>query len=156
MVERSDPGRAGVKAGRVVGLLTAVLSVASLLSVQDSFYEGVTLLLGSFGVEPGTWVAVVFWGNALFAASARYAIGYVVGSLVGVLYDWLDRPSLPVLVAVVFVVGVADGVLAFLDTLSVPIAGAYVLAWLCYVPAFVRLFDDEGERRPGPRRLGKS
>jgi len=156
MVERSDPGRAGVKAGRVVGLLTAALSVGSLLHVQDTFYRSIAPLLRSFGVDPDTWVAVAFWGNALFAASARYVIGYVVGSLIGVLYDWLDRPSLPVLVGVVFVVGVVDGVLAFLDTLSAPIAGAYVLAWLCYVPAFVRLYDDEGERRSGPRRLGET
>ena len=156
MVERSDPGRAGVKAGRIVGLLTALLAVASLLRVQDSFYEGMALILGAFGVDSGAWLAVVFWGNVLFAASARYVVGYVVGSLVGVLYDWLECPSLSVLVVIVFVVGVVDGVLAFLDTLSVPIAGAYVLAWLCYVPAFLWLFDDEGEPEPGPRRLGES
>ncbi|MFQ3293362.1 MAG: XapX domain-containing protein [Halobacteriales archaeon] len=155
MVERSDPGRAGVKAGRIVGLLTAALAVVSLLQVQDSFYEGVTLLLDTFGMDSGPWLAVVFWGNVLFAAMARYAIGYVVGSLVGVLYDWLDRPSLPVLVGVVFVVGIVDGVLALLDTLSVAIGGAYVFAWLCYVPAFVWLFDDDGERRSGPVRLGE-
>lgn len=157
MVERDDPARAGVKAGRVVGLLTATLAVVSLVRIQGSFYEGVAAILGLFGIESDLSVSALFWGNVILAASARYVIGYVVGSLIGVLYDWLDSPSLPVLIGVVLVVGAVDGFLAGIDTRSVIIGGAYVVAWLCYVPAFVRLFDaDAGDSRSGPRRLGNS
>ncbi|WP_135829182.1 hypothetical protein [Halorussus halobius] len=156
MVERNDPGRAGVKAGRVVGLLTAVVVIASLHEGRDSFYRMMDVLLGAAGVEAGLAVSALFWANAVLAGVARYAICYVVGSLVGVLYDWLDRPSLPVLVAVVLVVGVVDGLFAVVDTASVAVGVAYVLAWLCYVPAFVRLFDPDADERSGPVRLGDS
>ena len=156
-IERNDPGRAGVKAGRIVGLLTAALAVVSLLRVQGSYYEGMTTMLGLFGIEAGLSVSALFWGNVVLAVIARYGIGYVVGSLVGILYDWLDHPSVPVLVGVILVVGVVDGVLAGIDTRSVVIGSAYVLAWLCYVPAFVWLFDeDAGDARSGPQRLGES
>ncbi len=154
MVERSDPARTGVNAGRVVGLLTAILAVVSLLQTQESFYEIATALLDAFGIESSLSVSALFWGNVVVAASARYVVGYVVGSLVGVVYDWLDRPPLPVLVGIVLVVGIGDGLLASMDTRSVGIGGAYVVAWLCYVPAFVWLFDDDADdARSGPRRL---
>lgn len=156
MVERTDPARTGVKAGRVVGLLTAVLAVVSLVRIQNSFYEGITTMLSLFGINAGVSVSVLFWGNVVFAASARYSIGYVVGSLIGVLYDWLDRPSLPVLIAIVLVVGVVDGLLSGIDTRSVVIGSTYVLAWLCYVPVFAWLFDDVDDGRSSPRRLGNS
>ncbi len=157
MVERSDPARTGVNAGRIVGLLTATLAVVSLLQSQASFYEIATALLDAFGIESSLSVSALFWGNVAIAASARYVVGYVVGSLVGVVYDWLDRPSLPVLVGMVLVVGVVDGFLAGIDTRSVGIGSAYVVAWLCYVPAFVWLSDDDAnDVRSGPRRLGDS
>lgn len=142
-------------AGRLVGALTAALTVVSLVHGQGSFYEGVTILLELFGEESLVPVSVLFWGNALFAGIARYGIGYVVGSLLGVLYDWLDRPPWPAVAIVVLLIGFFDAGLVFLDTFSVPIAGAYVLAWLCFVPAFVRLVDDDAETRSGPRRLGE-
>lgn len=154
MVERNDPARAGVKAGRVVGLLTAVLAVVSLVEIQGSYYEGMTAILGVFGVD-GLSVSVLFWGNALLTAAARYTLGYVVGSLLGVVYDWLERASLPVVIGAVLLIGVGDGGLAALDTRSLLIGGGYLLAWLCYVPAFLWLFDpDAGDDRASPRRLG--
>lgn len=156
MVERNDPGRAGVKAGRVVGLLTAAVAVTSLLAGRSSFYEAVALLLAAFGVEAGLPASALVWANAAFAGVARYTVCYVVGSLVGVLYDWLDRPSLRVLVGIVVVVGGVDGLLGALDTRSVAVGVAYFLAWLCYVPAFARLFDPDAEERSGPLRLGES
>lgn len=155
MVERIDPARTGVKAGRVVGLLTAVVAVVSLLRVQGSYYESLTTVFILLGIESRFPVAAIFWGNILLTASARYVFGYVVGSLVGVLYDWLDRPSLPVLIGGVFTIGAADGLLAALDTRSISIGCAYVIAWLCYVPVFVWLFDEDAtEARDGPQRLG--
>lgn len=155
MVERTDPARTGVKAGRVVGLLTAVIAVISLLQVQGSYYENLTTVFTLLGIEARFSVAALFWGNVLLTASARYVLGYIVGSLVGVLYDWLDRPSLPVLIGVVLAVGVVDGALAAIDTRSVGIGCAYIVAWLCYVPVFVWLFDDDaGDARDGPQRLG--
>lgn len=157
MVIRNDPARTGVKAGRVVGLLTATLAVVSLLDAQGSFYEGMATLLGLFGVDAGLSVSALFWWNVVLAAVARYTIGYVVGSLIGVLYDWLNHPGLPVLIGVVALIGVVDGSMAVVDTRSVLIGGAYVLAWLCYVPVFVRLFDaDAGDDRSSPHRLGDS
>lgn len=151
---RTDPARTGVKAGRVVGLLTAGLAALSLLHARGSFYAGATSLLVLFDAESRVPVWVLFWGNLVFAVAARYSVGCVVGSLIGVLYDWLDRPSLAVLVILSAIVGLGDGLLATLDTRSVVIGGAYVLAWLCYVPVFAWLFDDgSGDGQPGPRRL---
>lgn len=154
MVERNDPARTGVKAGRVVGLLTAAVTVAHLVRAPDPFREALTTLSALLGVESTLAVSVAFWGSILLAASARYALCYVVGSLVGVVYDWLDRPPLSVLTGIVFVVGAVDGFLAAITTLSVAVGVAHLLAWLCYVPVFSRLFDaDAGDARTGPRRL---
>jgi hypothetical protein len=157
MVERVDPARTGVLAGRIVGVLTAVLAVASLLSVRETYYAQAAVLLEVAGAG-GVPVAGLFWGNAALSAAARYGVCYVVGSLVGVAYDWLDRPSLWALAAMVGVVGAVDGALAALDTRSAAIGAAYIAAWLCYVPAFARLFDgdedDDGAGRSGGASRG--
>lgn len=154
MVERNDPARAGVKAGRVVGLLTAALAVVSLVEVQGSYYEDMTVILSVFGVD-GLPISVLFWGNALLTAVARYTLGYVVGSLLGVVYDWLERASFSVLIGAVLLIGIGDGAFATLDTRSILIGSGYLLAWLCYVPVFLWLFDpDAGDDRSSPRRLG--
>lgn len=156
MVERVDAGRTGVRAGRLVGVLTAALAVATLYTTRGSFYQGFGQVFAVAGVESSLSVRALFWSNVAGAALARYSICYVVGSLIGVLYEWLDRPPATVLVAVVFVVGAGDALLAYLDTLDELVALAYLLAWLCYVPAFVYLFDDGAETSTGPRRLGES
>ncbi|WP_254532266.1 hypothetical protein [Natrinema gelatinilyticum] len=154
MVERSDPARAGVKAGRVVGLLTAGLAVVSLLRIQGPFYADTTVLLGMIGIESGRSVLAIFWWNVLVAAVVRYTIGYIVGSLIGVLYDWLDHPPSSVLVGIVLVVVVGDGLLEGIDTRNALVGGAYVIAWLCYVPVFYWIYDPEaGDDRSGPLRL---
>lgn len=154
MVERVDPARTGVKAGRVVGLLTAAIAVVALWRGRGSFAQSVALLLGFVGAESALPVAALFWGNAVVAAVTRYTVCYVVGSLVGVLYGWLDRPPLAALTGVVVAVGAVDGLLAGIDTRSVVVGAGYVLAWLCYVPAFVWLFDPEADdARSGPLRL---
>lgn len=112
------------------------------------------VLLGLIGIDPGLSLTALFWGNVVVAAAARYAIGYVVGSLIGVAYDSLDYPSPLILTGMVFAVGFIDGILAWVDTRSVFVGGAYVLAWLCYVPIFTWLFDeDAGDDRSGPLRL---
>ncbi|MEF8813786.1 MAG: hypothetical protein V5A55_08210 [Halovenus sp.] len=154
MSEPNDPGRAGVKAGRVVGILTATLAVLTVWQGWSAFSEGLTVV---FGLEPALPTTALFWGNAALVAVARYTFCYVVGSLVGMLYGWLDQPPLPVLIGVVLVVGAADGILAGIDTQSVLVGLAYVVAWLWYVPVFVWLFDPgAGDSRSGPRRLGDS
>lgn len=169
MVERVDPARTGVRAGRVVGVLTAALAVASLAGVRETYYAALAPLVAALlegagvgGVGPGTPLAVLFWSNVVLAAAARYALCYVVGSLVGVVYDWLDRPSLWVLAGLVAPVALVDGALAVLDTRSVAFGTGYVAAWLCYVPAFGWLFegadgrDGGAGRGPGrARRLGR-
>lgn len=156
MVDRTDPARTGVKAGRIVGLLTAVLAAASLLQSQSAYAEAMSTILGFAGLEATAPVAVLFWGNVLIAAIARYTIGYVVGSLVGVVYDWLEKPGPVVMVAMVAVIGLVDGTLAVLDTRSVLFAAAYLFAWLCYVPVFFWLYDpDPTADREGPLRLGE-
>jgi hypothetical protein len=154
MVERADPGRAGVVAGRLVGAITGVIAAASLIRGQSAFYASlgeVFELLGAGGLP----VSVLFWANVGLAVLARYSIVYAVGSLVGILYDWLDRPAWPAVVVIVLWIGLFDAGLAFLDTFSTLIAGGYVLAWLCFVPAFAWFVDDDAETRSGPRRLGE-
>ena len=156
MVERDDPGRAGVWAGRVVGVLTAIPVVLTLLRSQDSFYEFFRPLIETLtlGFVP---VPAVFWFNVAAAVVSRYAISYMLGSLIGVLYDWLDRPHVAALVPVVLAVGLVDGAFGVLDTRSLAIGGGYFLAWLSYVPAFLwfrnRDIDPEYDRT-SPRRLG--
>ncbi|UPM42928.1 hypothetical protein [Halocatena salina] len=154
MVERNDPARAGVKAGRLVGLLTGVLAVVSLLEIQGTYYGEMTAILGLFGID---WfpVSALFWWNALLTIIARYTLGYVTGSLIGVLYDWLDHPSCSVLIGGVLGIGIVDGFVATVDTRSILIGGGYLLAWVCYAPTFLWLFDaDAGDDRSGPLRLG--
>jgi len=154
MVDRPDPARTGVTAGRVVGLLTAGIAVLSLLQSRGSVYTATATIAGLVGLDSGLAAPVVFWGNAAIAATARYGVAYVVGSLVGVVHDWLDDPGVPGLVTIVLVVGAVDGILAAIDTRSLVIGGAYTLAWLCYVPVFVWLHDENDGEQSGPRRLG--
>lgn len=153
MVERADPAKTGVRAGRVVGVLTAGLAVAGAVSVRETYAAQFAVLLDAVGAD-GVPVAWLFWGNLALAVVARYAICYVAGSLVGVVYDWLDRPSLAVLAVLVGVVGAVDGALAALDTRSAAIGAGYLLAWFCYVPVFAWLFED-GEEPSGPQRLAE-
>lgn len=159
MVERVDPARTGVRAGRIVGVLTAALAVASLAGARETYYDALAPLIAALlesagvgGVGTGAPLAALFWSNVVLAAAARYAVCYVVGSLVGVVYDWLDRPSLWLLTGLAAAVGVADGALAVLDTRSVAVGAGYVAAWLCYVPAFAWLADDEAGRNGGASR----
>lgn len=155
MVEQQDPAHAGVKAGRVVGLLTAILVVVSLLGVRDAFVGRLESVVQLFGIDPGPSVTVYFYLYVGGAALGRYAVGYVVGSLIGVVYDWLDNPSVVVLAGIALLVGLVDGVVAGLDTRSALTGLAYVLAWLCYVPAFVWLFDEDAPDRQSPTRFSE-
>jgi len=153
MLERTDPAHAGVRAGRVVGLLTAALVAVTLLCVQTSVYQFFTLLLTTFDLASGRSVRLLFWGNVALSAVGRYGFAYVVGSLLGVVYGWLGDPPLPVLVGLVLVVGVVDGAFGGLDARSPVIGLGYVLAWLCYVPLFAHYYDADAEREAGPQRL---
>lgn len=156
MGERTDPARTGFKAGRVVGVLTAVLVVVSLFLVRERFVGRLESMVRFVGISPGPSVEVYFHLYVAGAAVTRYGISYIVGALIGVVYDWLDRPSLPVLAALVVPVGVADGLQAALDTRSVLIGVAYLLAWLLYIPMFYRNVDDEGSYQEGPVRFNDS
>ncbi|SDJ84142.1 hypothetical protein SAMN05216226_11049 [Halovenus aranensis] len=150
MVEQHDPAHAGVKAGRVVGLLTALLVVISLFRVQESFVGRLVSLIELTGIDPGPSVTVYFYLYVGGAALGRYALCYIVGSLIGVVYDWLDDPPVAVLAGIALLAGLIDGAAAAGDTRSILIGLGYVLAWLCYVPVFFWLFED-GDR--GIRRF---
>ncbi|MFB6194125.1 MAG: hypothetical protein ABEI75_03575 [Halobaculum sp.] len=153
MLDRTDPARTGVKAGRVVGSVTAAVAIAALVRPEASFYRGTTTALRLVGVESADLVTVVVAGNAVIAGVARYTVGYVVGSLVGVVYDWLDHSTVA-LVGTVAVVGLADAVLAVLDTRSPLVGAGYFFAWLAYVPVFYWFAPDSWTDDDGPLRLG--
>lgn len=153
MGDGGDPARTGVRAGRVVGVLTAGIVVAGLLTGQSVFLERLSTTLQVVDVDPRGSTTPVFALYVAGVALARYALCYVLGSLVGVVYDWLDRPSIAVLAAIVLVVGLVDGFIAAVDTRSAITSLAYVLAWLCYVPVFVALIDDEASYHDGPTRF---
>jgi hypothetical protein len=155
MVERTKPGSAGVVAGRAVGLLTVLLTVAILLTRQEGFYQAVRWILAGLDSDFDLPVWVLFWGNVLLVAAGRYAFCYILGSLIGIGYDWLDRPGIAFLTIAVLLIGFVDGAYAALSARSVLIGAAFLVAWLCYVPVFVWVFE-EGEERSGPRRLGAS
>jgi hypothetical protein len=153
MTERADPSRAGFRAGRLVGVVTAVLVVVSLLRVQESFVgrlESIARFTG-FGLDGP--ISVYFYLYVAGAALGRYALSYVLGALIGVVYDWLDRPSVVVLAGLTLLVGVADGVVAVVDTRDTLVGVAYVLAWLLYIPLFLRYVDDEASYTDGPVRV---
>lgn len=152
MAEQSDPGHAGVIAGRVVGVLTAGLVVVMLVHRRETWYAFVTTL--SRSVDLGLTAGSLFWAIAFLAAVARYVSCYLVGSLVGIAFGWLDRPGWAVLLGMVLVVGLIDAVLAALATTSVVFVVGYAVAWLVYLPVFRWRFDpDAGETGQGPRRL---
>lgn len=153
MPERTDPARTGVQAGRVVGVCTAGLAVASLVRPEASLYRGTRALLALVGIDSAGLAWAVVAGNALLAVVARYTLCYVVGSLVGVVYDRLGH-SAAVLVGSVVVVGLVDATLATLDTRSPLIGAGYLLAWLVYLPVFRWVAPETWTDRDGPVRLG--
>lgn len=154
MVERADPARTGVRAGQVVGLLTAILAAASLLRPEASLYRTTRTVLAVLGVDSAGLVTAVVVGNVLTAVVARYTVCYAVGSLIGVVYDWLDEYSTLALVGLAVTVGLVDATLAVLDTRSVVLAVGYLLVWLAYIPVFGWLAPDTWDTDDGPTRLG--
>ncbi|WP_136686529.1 hypothetical protein [Halorhabdus amylolytica] len=153
MVERTDPGSVGVVAGRVVGALTVVLTVVGMLTQQEGFYRAVRLLLAGLESDFDVPVWVLFWGNIALVATARYAFCYVLGSLLGVAYDWLDRPGIAFLAVVVVLIGVVDAIYGGLGARSVLVGVGYLLAWVAYVPVFAWLLEDGEPMDSGPVRL---
>ena len=153
MVERTDAGSVGVVAGRVVGALTVVLTVVVLLTHQEGFYRAVRLLLAGLESDLDVPVWVLFWGNVALVAAGRYAFCYVLGSLIGIGYEWLGRPGIGVLVVVVTLIGAVDGLYGGFGARSVFVGVGYLLAWLAYVPVFVWLIDEDGPVDSGPVRL---
>ncbi|WP_181686663.1 hypothetical protein [Halorhabdus salina] len=152
MVERTDPGSVGVVAGRVVGALTVVLTVAVMLTHEEGFYRAVRLLLAGLESDFEVPVWVLFWGNVALVAIGRYAFCYVLGSLLGVAYDWLDRPAISTLVVVVALIGIVDGIYGGFGAKSVLVGAGYLLAWLAYVPVFAWLLEEAPDEE-GPVRL---
>ena len=150
---RQDPARAGTRAGRVIGLLTAGVVVVSLLDSRGRLAWQVETAAGLVGLGlPGPlWPYVGL--SIASAAFGRYALCYVVGSLLGVVYDQLGRPSLAVVAVLALLVGVTDAVL----TARRVVTGlAVLLAWLCFVPLFARAVDDEATYHDGPVRFNRS
>ena len=154
LVERTDsPGSAGVIAGRVVGALTVVLTVAVLLTHQETFYRAVRAIIAGFESDFDVPVWVLFWADVAFVALARYTFCYVLGSLLGVGYETLDRPGMAFLAIAVVLIGVVDGFYAALSAGSVLVGAGFFLSWLLYVPVFVWSFE-EREEVSGPRWTG--
>ncbi|QGN06371.1 hypothetical protein Hrd1104_03040 [Halorhabdus sp. CBA1104] len=154
MVERTDPGSVGVVAGRFVGALTVVLTVAVMLTHEEGFYRAVRIVLAGLESDFDVPVWVLFWGNVALVAAGRYAFCYVLGSLLGVAYDWLDRPGIALLAIVVALLGTIDGIYGGFGAQSVLVGGGYLLAWLAYVPVFAWLLEANDETDDGPVRLG--
>jgi len=142
MVERTDPGSVGVVAGRVVGALTVVLTGVVMLTHGEEFYRAVRLMLAGLESDIGIPIRFLFWGNVLLVAAGRYAFCYVLGSLIGVGYDWLGRPGVVPLAVVVVLIGAIDGIYGGLSARSVAVGVGYLLAWLVYVPVFAWLLAE--------------
>lgn len=153
MRERHDPAHAGVVAGRVVGLVTAALAVGRLLAAQEATVEQLDAIVRALGIGVDGLGTAYFYLSVAGVAVTRYALAYVVGSLLGVAYDWLGA-STAALAGLVVAVGLLDGAVAAVDAQSVWIGAAYVLAWLSYLPVFARLHDGSPDRER-PRRLGR-
>jgi len=155
MSEPGDPARTGIVAGRVVGVLTAILAVASLLSVQDSFVGRLRTVAELAGIDPRGSISLYFWLYLASAAVGRYVLCYIVGSLIGVVFEALDDPPVPAVVGMVLAVGIVDGFVAYIDTRSTLVAAGYLLAWLCYVPAFYHFLGTTESEWGETRRLGE-
>jgi hypothetical protein len=153
MVDRADPAKPGFKSGRLVGVLTAALVVLSLLRVQEGFVGRLESVVRLVGIEPRGTVSVYFYLYIASAAVGRYVLSYTIGALIGVAYDWLDRPSVAVLAGMALLVGLADGIVAAVDTRSILIGVAYVVVWLLYVPLFLRYVDEETSHADSPVRF---
>jgi len=154
MSEPGDPARTGTVAGRVVGVLTAIIVVVSLLNVQNAFVGRIETVVELVGIDPRGSVSAYFWLYVVGAATGRYGLCYVVGSLIGVAYDALNEPPVFVVVLGVLAVGLVDGFVAYVDTRNLVIATAYLLAWLCYVPAFNHYLGVTESQWGETRRLG--
>lgn len=169
MVTRRDPAQTGVYAGRVVGLATGGLAMLAVLDRRGSYVRLVELLVGTpstpagplavlratLGLDPTTVATVWLWTTALAVVAARYGICYVVGSLVGVVYDRLDDASLGVVALLVVPVAALDATQVALDTGNRWLAVGHVLAWAAFVPVFGWLERRAtGDDRDGPVRLG--
>ena len=154
MSDPDDPARTGVYAGRVVGVLTAIIAVASLLSVRGAFVGRLRTVVDLVGIDPRGSISAYFWLYVAGVAVGRYGLCYVVGSLIGVLYDAFENPSVLVVAGAALTVGVVDGAVAYVDTRSILIATAYVLAWLCFVPAFYHFLGTTESEWGETRRLG--
>lgn len=151
--DRQDPARAGTRAGRAVGLLTAGVVVVSLLDSREHLAWQLETAAGLAGLSLPGPLGLYLGLSIASVALGRYALCYVVGSLLGVVYDQLGRPSLAVVAVLALLVGVAD---AALTAGSVVTALAVLLAWLCFVPLFARTVDDEATYHDGPVRFNRS
>jgi len=150
---RQDPARAGTRAGRAVGLLTAGVVVVSLLDSREHLAWPLEAAAGFAGLGLPGPLGLSLGLSIVGAALGRYALCYVVGSLLGVVYDQLGRPSLAVVAVLALLVGVAD---AALTAGSVVTGLAILLAWLCFVPLFARAVDDGATYHDGPVRVNRS
>jgi len=155
MVNRTDPGSVGVVAGRVVGALTVVLTAVVMLTHGEAFYRSVRLLLAGLESDFDVPVELLFWANVALVAAGRYAFCYVLGSLIGVGYDWLDRPGVAFLAIVVVLIGTVDGIYGGLSAGNALVGAGYLFAWLAYVPVFAWLLAEDDGRRKEAVRLGE-
>ncbi|MFP4590865.1 MAG: hypothetical protein ACLFM8_05310 [Halobacteriales archaeon] len=148
-----DPARTGVKAGRVVGLLTALLAVATVAFGVSTVYDDLRWWLTVTGVDALGPARVVVWLHLGLVAITRYVTAYLLGSLIGVVYDWLDEASRMHLLAMVLPVAAVDAAVSGLDARSPTVGLAFALAWLAFVPAFVWLHRPGDDHRARTTRI---
>lgn len=153
MSSPNDPGQTGVIAGRVVGLLTALLVVGSLLSAPDESVSWVETVVHGVSVNlPGS-ATLYFYAYIVLAAIGQYVFSYVTGSLVGVLYSWLERKPIVIVTVVILFIGFINGFALRFDAQTTPIGIAYILAWCCFIPVFYYYIETTESQWGKTRRL---
>lgn len=153
MSSPNDPGQTGVIAGRVVGLLTALLVVGSLLFAPDESVSWVDTVVRTFSVNlPGS-ATLYFHAYIILAAVGQYVFSYVTGSLVGVLYSWLERKSIVIITAVILFIGFINGFALRFDAQITTVGIAYILAWCCFIPVFYYYLETTESQWGETRRL---
>ncbi|WP_256391282.1 CPBP family intramembrane glutamic endopeptidase [Natronoarchaeum rubrum] len=140
----NDPAGAGVVAGSAVGVATGAFVLVTLVLGRAEVIADFRTAMpaGRTDLSP----EIVFWITAIVGPAFRLAIGTIVGSLVGVVYDWLDSPGALVLFGIVAIVGALDTV-----TTNVPASQSATVAvvlgsWIIYVPLFLYIHGRNDSR----------
>lgn len=150
-MERDDPAGVGAVVGTLVGAATGLFATGALVYAREEFVSEMTAELASVGVDTGLSTSMLFWVSVSTVLLFRVGVGLVVGSLLGVLYGWLDDPGPVALAGLCLLVGVLDGLTTSLPVPNALTVGVVLGSWLVFVPGFVRLYDPDSSPT-GPTR----